>query len=89
MYTVILLEDDEWMLKGIQASFNWKQYNMEVVKTFYDPCDLIEYIDKHDVDVIFTDIKMPKMSGLELVKKIKFEMGRENILFVIISASFH
>lgn len=86
MYRVALLEDDEWVIKGIEASFNWQKYNMEVVGSFLDPMCLLDYLKKNDVDVIFTDINMPNMTGLELINEVKNGMGRDDILFVIISA---
>lgn len=86
MYRVALLEDDEWVIKGIEASFNWAKYGMEVVGSFLDPLSLLEYLKTNDVDVVFTDINMPNMTGLELIHEIKTGMGRDDILFVIISA---
>ncbi len=86
MFKVVLLEDDEWVIKGIQRSFQWNKFDMQIVKTFLDPFELIEYVKYHEIDVIFTDIKMPGMSGLDLIQKIRLEMGRYEIEFVIISA---
>jgi len=86
MYRVALLEDDEWVIKGIEASFNWAKYGMEVVGRFLDPTDMLAYLKTEDVDVIFTDINMPNMTGLELIEKVKTGMGRNDIIFVIISA---
>ncbi len=86
MYRVALLEDDEWVIKGIEASFDWAKYGMEVVGRFLDPTDMLAYLKTEDVDVIFTDINMPNMTGLELIEEIKTGMGRNDILFVIISA---
>ena len=86
MYRVALLEDDEWVIKGIEASFNWAKYGMEVVGRFLDPKDMLSYLKTKDVDVIFTDINMPNMTGLELIEEVKTGMGRNDILFVIISA---
>ena len=86
MYRVALLEDDEWVIKGIEASFDWEKFDMEVVGGFLDPKDMLSYLKTNDVDVIFTDINMPNMTGLELIEEVKVGMGREDILFVIISA---
>ena len=86
MYRVALLEDDEWVIKGIEASFRWSEYDMEVVGSFLDPISLLDYLKTNDVDVVFTDINMPKMSGLELINEVKNVHGRDDILFVIISA---
>lgn len=85
-YSVVILEDDEWVLKGIQKSYNWDKYGFNVDKTFYDANDFLEYVGQHHVDVVFTDIEMPRMSGLELIAKVKFELKLDEILFVIISA---
>lgn len=86
MYRVALLEDDEWVIKGIEASFDWSKYDMEVVGRFLDPINLLEYLKTNDIDVVFTDINMPNMTGLELIHEVKSGLGRKDILFVIISA---
>jgi len=85
-YSVVIIEDEEWLLKGIEKSFNWDKYNFYVKKTFSNAVDFLKYIDEHSVDVVFTDIKMPNMDGLELISKVKLEMQKENVYFVIISA---
>ena len=71
MYRVALLEDDEWVIKGIEASFNWAKYGMEVVGRFLDPKDMLSYLKTEDVDVIFTDINMPNMDGIEFTKELR------------------
>lgn len=86
MYSVVIIEDDEWVLRGIQKSFNWEKYDFYVKDTFYDAEPFLKYLDGHHVDVVITDIKMPRMSGLELINKVKFELKIENIYFVIVSA---
>lgn len=86
MYSVAIIEDDEWILKGIAKSFDWEKYGLYVKETFYDAESFLKYLDGHHIDVVITDIKLPRMSGLELINRVKFELGIENIYFVIISA---
>jgi len=87
MYRVALLKDDEREIKNIEASFNWAKYGMEVVGNFCDPKEMLFYLKANDVDVIFTDIDMPNMSGFELIEEVKNRKGHDDILFVIISAN--
>lgn len=87
MYRVALLKDDEREIKGIEASFNWAKYGMEVIGGFSDPKEMLSYLKTNDIDVIFTDISVPGMSGFELVEEIKTKMGRYDILFVIVSGN--
>lgn len=86
MYKVALVDDDEWILKGIEHTFEWDKYGFCVAAKFTEPNDLLEYLKTNTVSVIFTDIKMMDMTGLELIDKVKNGMGFKNIIFVIISA---
>lgn len=85
MYRVALLKDDEIEIKIIETSFNWAKYGMEVIGGFDDPKEMLSYLKTNDVDVIFTCINMPNMTGFEFIEEIKIKMGRDDILFVIIS----
>lgn len=85
MYRVALLKDDEREIKSIETSFNWAKYGMEVIGGFGDPKEMLSYLRINDVDVIFTDIDMPNMTGFDLMEEIKVRMGRDDVLFVIIT----
>lgn len=85
MYRVALLNSDEKDTKSIEASFNWAKYGMEVIGGFQDPRELLFYLKTNDVDVIFTGINLPNMTGFEFIEEIKNKMGRDDILFVIAS----
>lgn len=41
---------------------------MELKATFRDPLDALEYLQKHTVDLLFLDINMPKLSGINFPK---------------------
>lgn len=86
MYRVALIDDDEWILKGIEHTFPWDKYGFLPVAKFTEPKDLFDFLSKNSVDVIFTDIKMMGMTGLELIEKVKKDLGLSEMLFVIISA---
>lgn len=85
MYRVALLEGDEREIRNIEAGFNWTRYGMEVTGGFCDTNEMLSYLKTNDVDVIFTDIEMPNITGFELIEEIKTKMGRDDILFVITS----
>ncbi len=85
MYRVAILNDDEIEIKSTEAGFNWAKYGMEVVGGFADPKEMLFYLKTNDVDVIFTGINMPNMTGFELIEEIKIKMGRDDVIFVIIS----
>ena len=57
---------------------------MKVEKIFDSPYDALEYIEKSNVDVVITDVKMPQMNGIELCEKIK--SIKNDIIIVLFSA---
>lgn len=48
------------------------------------PFTALEMVDQHEYDMIFTDIRMPQMDGLEMIRQIKAK--RKNPFVAIISA---
>ena len=61
-----------------------KQSNMDfIIKKFFSGMELIQR--KESFDIIFLDIKMPKISGMELAKKIR-KQGKQSLIVFITSA---
>ena len=83
MYRVMLVDDEEWILRGLQKKFPWKEYGFEVIASFSDSLDAKDYIQHHAVDAVFTDIRMPELSGIDLMKQVTEE--RPEIKFVFIT----
>jgi YesN/AraC family two-component response regulator len=80
-YTLLFVENE----KGIRENF--KEFFNLLFKNVYVATDGVEALDifnQNKVDLIITDIKMPNMDGIELVKKIRETDTKVSI--VIISA---
>lgn len=76
---VLIVDDDEIIREFIQKSMD--RVGME---TFTAPSGskALDILKNNTIDLIFTDMKMPKMSGLELIKKVK-ELSPRTIIVVI------
>ena len=57
--------------KGLIFSFDFQSLNLKIVADFDNPVSCLEYLRSQHVDIIITDIKMPLMSGLEMIGKIE------------------
>lgn len=71
MYTVIIVDDDELIRKGLEKVIRWEEMGFSVKGTFQSAVEALKYLRDHSVDVILTDIRMPQMSGLELIEGAK------------------
>lgn len=77
----VLVIDDEAIIRGLCAEVI-KGMGLDVTAVG-DPLIALEMTNKNNFDLIITDVKMPKMSGIELMKKIK--SIRPDMPFIIIT----
>lgn len=75
MYTLIIVDDDEMIRRGMEKVIDWKRLGFQVRASFSDPSEAYQYLKENPVDVILTDMKMTGMSGLELIEKAKELQG--------------
>lgn len=71
MYTLIIVDDDELIRKGLEKVIQWEKLGFVVKGTYSNASEALEYIKNHSLDVLLTDIKMPQMSGLDLIDEAK------------------
>ena len=71
LYKAIIIDDEPLAIDVI--THHLKRFsNFEVIKTFTDSVEAFNFLKEgHKVDVAFTDIAMPEISGIELVKLSK------------------
>jgi len=72
-----IIIDDEPLAIQVLEKYLSEFQNFDLVGTFNNPIASITTIEKQDLDVIFLDIDMSKMNGLEFVKTLEF---RPNIV---------
>ena len=65
---VLVVEDESGLQEIFRDIFHMEGYDVEVA---IDGDKGLEAYRRFDPDLVFTDIVMPKMSGLELIKKIR------------------
>lgn len=69
MYRIIIVDDEEAERNLIGIVIKKMVAEVEVV-SFSNGFDVIDYLKDNDADLLLTDIKMPKMSGIELIEKV-------------------
>jgi len=79
----ILVADDE-KIKRITLADDLSGQGHEVV-TVADGQEALELLDRELFDVVVTDIKMPKLDGLELLKRVK-DSGSADAKFILMTA---
>lgn len=84
MMKVMLVDDEPFIMQGLSVLIDWNALGYEIVKMASNGGEAYEYLKTEKVDMVISDISMPVMTGLELLKRIR-EEGLSDAYFVILS----
>ncbi|NOR45859.1 MAG: response regulator [Candidatus Delongbacteria bacterium] len=65
---ILVVDDEENMLNMLKSFFLINEYDC---KTATNGLEALEIIENNEIDIVVTDMKMPKMDGMELLKVIR------------------
>ncbi len=71
MFKVLIIDDEPIIRKGLRNIINWNNFGCEVAGEAGDGHEGGELIRKLLPDIIITDIKMPEVDGLSMLREIK------------------
>lgn len=67
---IVIVDDHRMFLDGIIAVLS-SQKEFEILQSFENSKEALQFFKKNDVDLLITDISMPEINGLELIKHAK------------------
>ena len=78
---IMLVDDHQMLIDGIKSLLR-KEKDLEFVFEANDGDEAYQYLKQHKgaVDLVLTDIRMPRVDGLELTSMIKDEMPEIKVL---------
>ena len=82
---VLVVDDQEILAKNIVYIIDGNK-NVEKVKMAYNGKEALNIILDFKPDIVFTDMQMPEMTGLELIKKINELELESKPKFILITA---
>lgn len=71
MFQLMIVDDEESVREGIAYTVPWDQLDVEYVHQAASGYEALELMKRHPIDIVITDIRMPGMSGLELLQAIQ------------------
>ena len=72
----IAIDDEPHALKIVQAYISKVPF-LELLSSFQSPLEAIPFLEKNKVDLLFLDIQMPELTGLQFLNVLK---NRPNII---------
>jgi len=71
MYKLIIVDDEYSTRSGLKMCINWFEYGIEVAGEAENGNKGLELANRVRPDIVLTDVKMPGMDGIEMVKRLK------------------
>lgn len=87
MIKVLIVDDEPYIRQGLRILINWEQYGFEVCDEASNGKEALELLMKNKYDLVVTDIKMPVMSGIELIEHTWAQVS-DQIRFIILSGFY-
>lgn len=69
-FTLLIIDDEKNIREGLGANFEMEGYNVKLAENGQQG---LEFISKGDIDLIITDLRMPGISGEEVLRKVTTE----------------
>ena len=66
-----LIIDDEPLAVNVIKNFIEEINNISVIETFNSAIDALSFLKDNNVDLIFLDINMPLLNGLDFIKNLE------------------
>jgi two-component system chemotaxis response regulator CheY len=81
--TILIVDDFSLTLTMLRQIL--KQMGFDDIRTAYDGEMALEILENEDISLVFTDLNMPKMSGIELIQKIREKAENKDLPVIVVS----
>jgi YesN/AraC family two-component response regulator len=88
MKKILLVDDERWVRAALKWTINKLNLPLQVVHEAQNGLEALDWVKTNDVDLILTDIRMPVMDGLALVKELSGLKGEYDVIVISVHDEF-
>ncbi|MGO4375629.1 response regulator, partial [Paenibacillus sp. MCAF20] len=79
---LLIADDDDYTREGLKESIDWEQYGIHDVLLAGDGAEALRMCTVHRPDIVLTDIRMPKLNGIEFAEKLSLKSPGSILIFM-------
>jgi len=79
---LLIADDDDYTREGLAEIMDWKQYGIEEILLAGDGAEALRLTVQKKPEIILTDIRMPKLSGIEFAERLAEKSPDSLLLFM-------
>lgn len=85
---VLVVDDEKLVRKGIIGTIDWQKYGMEVIGEAENGTAALDFLKSNEVDLMFSDLGMPGLSGMDFIKKVRLHFPELCIVVLTMHQDF-
>lgn len=88
MIKVLVVDDEHFVRKGIVLETDWSALGCGVVAEAENGYEALEAVRRYRPDLIISDIRMPKLDGIQMLKTLREEGNPVRVIFLTAYSEF-
>ncbi|WP_313183572.1 response regulator, partial [Lacrimispora sp.] len=85
---LIIVDDEAFMRENLKNLFPWEELGYAVSAVFSNGQEALSFLESTPADVVLTDIQMPVMDGIQLIKNIRERRIQTEVVFLSAYSDF-
>jgi two-component system response regulator YesN len=82
MLKILIVDDEIFTREGIIEQLSWSKLNINEIRQAFDGVNALEIASSYRPDILLTDVRMPRMDGIELSFKLRETCPSCEIIFM-------
>jgi two-component system response regulator YesN len=70
-FSLLIVDDEKLTRESLLEYVNWKQFDIHTIQTASGGAEALKLMETAPPDILLCDIKMPRMTGIELASKVR------------------
>jgi len=82
MYNLLIVDDEPAVREGLSIMIDWKAYDFNVLETAKSSREALNKLETVKYDLVITDIRMPVLNGMDLIREIR-KISPNTIIIIV------
>ena len=82
MISCIIVDDQIEAIEIIESHVKHK-VELTLVKAFTNPLEALSFVEKNKIDLVFIDVQMPHLNGLDFIESLRVKKGSDIPKFIL------
>ncbi|KEZ52460.1 response regulator [Metabacillus indicus] len=88
MIRVLIADDEKIVRMGLVSCMPWAEFGMVVAGEANNGENALRFMETNEIDLLFTDLSMPVMSGIELMREVTLRFPHVKIVVLTLHQDF-